>query len=88
MKNLKVLAEMNNNNDHRHPFDIERTLDEMRFIRVSAGLTQQQLADKLGVPRPYITKWEKGMATPSYEHLVMLHRVLCGLRLERVVNNA
>lgn len=68
--------------DHRHPLDIERTLDEMRDIRVASGLSQDQLADMVGVHRTYISKWENGEVKPMYEHLVMLHRVLCGLRLE------
>lgn len=68
--------------DNRHPLDIERTLDEMRDIRTRSGLSQDQLADMVGVPRTYISKWENGEVKPMYEHLVMLHRVLCGLRLE------
>lgn len=72
--------------DLRHPLDIERTLDEMRAIREAASLTQEELARLVGVPRAYISKWEnrntKYAVTPSYEHLVILHRTLCGLRLQ------
>ncbi len=74
-----------NKRDHRHPLDIERTLDEMREIRLASGLTQEQLADKVGVPRTYISKWESREIVPSFDHLVILHRILCGLRMESEV---
>lgn len=65
------------------PFDIERTLEEMRAIRLESKLTQEGLADLVGVPREYISKWENADGPkPSYENLVILHRVLNGLRLE------
>lgn len=33
--------------------------DLIRTARLTAGLTQQQLADRIGVPQPWIAKWEK-----------------------------
>ena len=32
----------------------------MKAARVAANLTQQQMADKLGVARPTVTLWESG----------------------------
>ena len=32
----------------------------MRAARVAANLTQQQMADKLGVSRPTVNLWESG----------------------------
>ena len=35
----------------------------MKAARVAAGLTQEQLADKMGVSRQSIHKWENGLST-------------------------
>lgn len=68
-------------NDPRHPMDIERTLHEMRGLRIKHNMSQNQMADLLGVDRSMISKWESGATRPSYEHLVMVHRILHGLKL-------
>ena len=72
--------------DTRHPLDIERTLDEMKAIREGAGYTQDSMARLIGVPRTYISKWENREVSPSFDHLVILHRTLCGMRLEMEAN--
>lgn len=69
--------------DARHPMDVERTLDEMRSLRQDAEMTQQELADLLGVDRTLINKWENKACRPRFSHLVMLHRILHGLRIEQ-----
>lgn len=38
---------------------------DLRARREAAGLTQQQLADRLGVARPRIAEWESGTRNPS-----------------------
>lgn len=38
----------------------ERLLDELRNARVTAGLTQQDVADHLGKPQSYVAKVEGG----------------------------
>lgn len=68
--------------DRRHPLDIERTLDEMKAIREAVGMTQEELARMIGVDRSYIAKWENRTVPPSFKHLVILHRTLCGMRLQ------
>lgn len=71
--------------DTRHPFDVERIFDNMLEIRQASELTQKELGDKVGLPRHYISRYETkgtGRCKPSFDHLVMLHRVLCGLWLE------
>lgn len=42
-----------------------------RAIRISAGLTQTDVADVLGVHRESVTRWELGTRTPRGE---VLHR--------------
>ena len=68
--------------DDRHPLDIERTLEEMRQLREQLGMTQEQLAELVGVDRTYISKWENGVVRPDWTHLVILWRILHGLRIE------
>ena len=68
--------------DDRHPYDLERTLDEMRQLRDELGMTQEQLAELVGVDRTYISKWENGVVRPDWTHLVILWRILHGLRIE------
>lgn len=40
--------------------------ERIRKYRVAAGLTQQQLADKIGVSRQSVARWECGWNTPSF----------------------
>jgi transcriptional regulator with XRE-family HTH domain len=35
-----------------------------RLLRERAGLSQQQVADALGVSRPAVTRWENGIREP------------------------
>lgn len=42
----------------------------LRSARVSKGITQQQIADRLGITRAAITQWEKGVTEPSLENLM------------------
>lgn len=43
---------------------------KIKGLRLQAGLTQQELADKIGVESPsYLSKIETGGASPSYELL-------------------
>ena len=37
--------------------------ENLQFLRAWAGLTQEQLAEKLGVTRQSVSKWESGPAT-------------------------
>lgn len=68
--------------DARHPLDIERTLDEMKELRQRLGFSQEQIAEMLGVDRTYISRWEDGKVRPEFDRLVMLWRLLHGLRIE------
>ncbi|HBP38309.1 MAG TPA: ADP-ribosylglycohydrolase family protein [Clostridiales bacterium] len=43
-------------------------------LRVGAGLTQEHLAEYVGVTRQAVQKWESGAATPDLEKLVAISR--------------
>lgn len=38
-------------------------------MRLAAGLTQQQLADAIGVDKSSVSHWETGKGAPSLRHL-------------------
>lgn len=42
---------------------------ELRSLRAGAGLTQQQLAKKLGVSHISVSRWETGKAIPSPRYI-------------------
>ncbi len=43
--------------------------DKLKEARKNAGLTQEQLADKLMVSRAAVAKWETDKGTPDIENL-------------------
>jgi transcriptional regulator with XRE-family HTH domain len=54
--------------------------DLMREARLRAGLTQTELASRLGKAQSEIGRWERGVVTPSLETLRVVVRA-CGLDL-------
>ena len=52
-------------------------LDErIKTCRQSAGLSQEKLAELVGVSRQAVTKWETGQSAPSTENLFRLAEIL------------
>ena len=49
--------------------------DRILELRKRAGLSQEELADRLGVSRQAVGKWENGAATPDISNVVELSRV-------------
>jgi transcriptional regulator, cro/CI family len=45
-------------------------------LRKKRGLTQQQIADEIGVNRGSYSNWEKGKREPSFENLIKLADIL------------
>jgi hypothetical protein len=50
--------------------------ENIKAIRKSKGLSQQELAIKLNVVRQTISKWEQGLSVPDSEMLISLSEVL------------
>lgn len=50
--------------------------ENIRALRKSKGLSQQELAIKLNVVRQTISKWEQGLSVPDSEMLISLSEVL------------
>lgn len=64
---------------------LSRILAAMNIVtaRKNAGLTQQQLADRLGVTRSAVANWESGVGRPDINSALAIRRVL-GLSLEQI----
>lgn len=50
--------------------------ENIKAIRKSKGLSQQELAIKLNVVRQTVSKWEQGVANPEFESIYLLFRFL------------
>mgnify|MGYP000458838223 CR=1 FL=1 len=50
--------------------------ENMKAIRKSKGLSQQELAVKLNVVRQTISKWEQGLSVPDADMLISISEVL------------
>lgn len=50
--------------------------DQIREARERLGISQETLAEQVGVSRQAVSKWEMGTASPSLENLQLLSQVL------------
>ncbi len=48
---------------------MSQLISNLKYLRGDQGFTQQQMADKLGIPRPTYSGWERGSAEPSLANL-------------------
>lgn len=46
--------------------------DRIQLLRKSKGLSQEELADKIGVSRQAVSKWESDQSTPDIEKVIAL----------------
>lgn len=58
--------------------------DKLVFLRKQNGYSQEQLADKLGIARQTISKWENGQSVPELNGLILLSE-LYGVTIDRIV---
>lgn len=49
--------------------------DRIKALREKSGLTQTQLAKRLGISRSAVNSWEMSLSTPSSIYLVELSRI-------------
>ena len=46
--------------------------ERLKKARENAGLSQQEVADSLGITRQSISKWERGISYPDINNLILL----------------
>lgn len=46
--------------------------DRIQILRKSKGISQEELADKIGVSRQAVSKWESEQSTPDIEKLILM----------------
>ena len=46
--------------------------DKIQYLRKTKGLSQEELADKVGVSRQAVSKWESEQSTPDLEKIIIM----------------
>ena len=49
--------------------------DRIQYLRKSKGLSQEELADKVGVSRQAVSKWESEQSTPDIEKIIIMSEI-------------
>ncbi len=60
------------------------TANRLYELRKQQGLSQEELAEKLGVSRQAVSKWERSEASPDTDNLIALAKIY-GLSLDELV---
>ena len=58
--------------------------DSLQLLRKKHGYSQEELADRIGIARQTISKWENGQAVPELNGLLLLSG-LYGVTIDRIV---
>ena len=51
--------------------------EKIYILRTQAGYSQERFAEKIGVSRQSVSKWETSVAIPDTEYVVKICKVLC-----------
>lgn len=62
-------------------------MDNLKILRKQKGLTQEEIAEKLGVSRQAVAKWERGDTMPDIESCIKLADIY-GITVDLLVRNA
>lgn len=46
--------------------------DRIQYLRKQKGLSQEELADKIGVSRQAVSKWESQQSTPDLDKIIII----------------
>jgi len=63
---------------------MSQLISNLKLLRNAKSLTQQQMADQLGIPRPTYSGWERGSAEPSLSSLGQICEIF-GVSLDNLV---
>lgn len=61
------------------------TADRLIKYRKKSGLSQDQVAEKIGVSRQAVSKWERAEASPDTDNLIMLSKIY-NVSLDELIN--
>ena len=61
--------------------------ERLKKLRKEAGLTQVDVAEKLGISQPAYASWERGVKKPTQENLVKIAQVL-NVSVDYLVGNS
>lgn len=61
--------------------------ERLKNLRRQAGLTQVEVAEKLGISQPAYASWERGVKKPTQENLVKIAQVL-NVSVDYLVGNS
>lgn len=60
--------------------------EKLKSLRKQAGMSQEQLAEKLGVSRQAVTKWETGAGIPDIENIMAIS-ALFDISIDQLLSN-
>ena len=60
--------------------------EKLRSVRKQAGMSQEQLAGKLGVSRQAVTKWETDTGIPDIENIMAIS-ALFDISIDELLSN-
>lgn len=62
-----------------------KTAERLRQLRKQHGFSQEELAEKIGVSRQAVSKWERAEASPDTDNLIELAEIY-GITLDELLN--
>ena len=49
--------------------------EKLQLLRSKTGMSQEELAERLGISRQSISKWESGQSVPDLKKLIILSEI-------------
>lgn len=84
---IKALKKYINTNNNKESIMIQQSLGEsIKKCRLRNNMTQEFVAEKLGVSRQAVSKWESGKSDPSTANLIALAK-LYDVSVEELLKN-
>ena len=84
---IRALKKYITSNNTKENIIIQQSLGEsIKEHRIRCNMTQEFVAEKLGVSRQAVSKWESGKSDPSTANLIALAK-LYGISIEELLKN-
>ena len=63
--------------------------ERIKKLRKSKGVTQRELAERLGISEQAVSKWEKNLSNPSTKNLLQIAKIfgVCTTSFENLFSN-